>query len=262
MSRPRSLLEAWPDVAPVIAQASRLAVFTDFDGTLAGIRRDASAVRLTQPRRQLLQDFVTHGHVVAIVSGRTLDDLASRVNVPGAWYVGDHGLLMRSPRAHRVTLIGPRHRLALAKASLALRHRLRGFPHVTIESKEASLSLHVRGASAGHRRDAGHAARDIAADLPALRLERGKRVWEFLPAVAFDKWRAAQFILRCARRAAPRRSWCALYFGDDRADERVFARWRGLSVVVGREARTAARYFVRTPADVWSVLGRLRALTA
>jgi trehalose-6-phosphatase len=95
-----------------------------------------------------------------------------------------------------------------------------------------------------------------------LRLERGKRVWEFLPAVPFDKWRAAQFILKCARRGAPRRTWCALYFGDDRADERVFARWRGVSVVVGREARTAARYFVRSPADVWSVLGRLRALTA
>src|SRR5262249_11627685 len=148
----------------------------------------------TDARRALLQDFVSRGHVLAIVSGRTLDDLTHRVGVTGAWYVGDHGLLMRSPRAHRATLITKGHQLALATAGLALRHRLRGFPHVTVEAKEGSLALHTRGASVPHQREASHAARDIAATLPSLRLERGKRVWEFLPAVPFDKWRAAEFI--------------------------------------------------------------------
>jgi len=262
MTHPSPLLDVWPDIAATIGRASRLAVFTDFDGTLVGIRRDAAAVRLTAARRRLLQELASLGHVVAIVSGRTLEDLATRVGVAGLWYVGDHGLLMRSPRATRATLIDTPHRVALAQAGLALRHQLRGFPHVSVEAKEGSLALHVRGASRRHRQEAGRAARAVAAGSPSLRLEHGKQVWELLPAVPFDKWRATQFIIGCAREQSPLSAWCPMYFGDDRADERVFARWRGLSVVVGRRRRTAAQYFVGSPADVWSVLGRLRALTA
>ena len=40
------------------------------------------------------------------------------------------------------------------------------------------------------------------------------------------------------------------YFGDDVADERVFRSMRGISVVVGKRRHTAARYYLRSTAEV------------
>ena len=48
-----------------------------------------------------------------------------------------------------------------------------------------------------------------------------------------------------------------MYLGDDVSDEQVFRRWAGVSVAVGRRSRTAAQYFVRSPAEVADCLERL-----
>ena len=88
----RHLFDAWPDVARRLASAQRLALFTDFDGTLTAIRRHASSVRLSDAVRGRLAALAKRGHLIGVVSGRGLDDVRSRVGVPGLWYVGAHGL--------------------------------------------------------------------------------------------------------------------------------------------------------------------------
>jgi trehalose 6-phosphate phosphatase len=57
----------------------------DFDGTLAPIQDDPSVVRIDRAAATLLAE-TSHmeGLVVAIVSGRDADDLAARVDAPGA----------------------------------------------------------------------------------------------------------------------------------------------------------------------------------
>jgi trehalose-phosphatase len=70
----------------------------DFDGTLAPIRDDPSAVRIDRGAAALLNE-ATHleGVVVAIVTGRDADDLAARVDVPSAYLIASHGLEIRAP---------------------------------------------------------------------------------------------------------------------------------------------------------------------
>jgi alpha,alpha-trehalase len=70
----------------------------DFDGTLAPIRENPSDVSLNRGAAMLLcHTTQMEGVVVAIISGRDADDVASRIDAPGAYIVASHGLEIRAP---------------------------------------------------------------------------------------------------------------------------------------------------------------------
>ena len=70
----------------------------DFDGTLAPIHDDPAEVRIDRAAAALLTETSQmEGVVVAIVSGRDADDVEARVQAPGAYIIGSHGLEIRAP---------------------------------------------------------------------------------------------------------------------------------------------------------------------
>lgn len=70
----------------------------DFDGTLAPICDDPSQVQMYRAASALLRETAElSGVVVAVVSGRDLVDLSARLDVPGIYLVGSHGLEIRAP---------------------------------------------------------------------------------------------------------------------------------------------------------------------
>jgi trehalose-phosphatase len=76
---------------------TRLLAF-DFDGTLAPICDDPSAVRPSRGAAALLREAARiRGVAVAVTSGRDADDIASRIHIPGAYLIGSHGLEIRAP---------------------------------------------------------------------------------------------------------------------------------------------------------------------
>lgn len=120
--------------------ASTLLAF-DFDGTLAPIRENPSEVQITRAAAALL-DEVTHmeGVVVAIVSGRDADDLAPRVNAPGAYLVASHGLEVRAPGGVLVRDTPPLR--AELPHGLKLEAQASG---MRVEEKKHAIALHWRG---------------------------------------------------------------------------------------------------------------------
>ena len=255
--RPRHLLAAWPALERRLRRADRLAIFTDFDGTLTPIRRRAADVRLSPATRHVLTDLVGRGHLVGVISGRALEDLRARVGVRGLWYVGGHGFLLCTPGLDTAVLVNRRQRQQITRVARRLRAALRNAPGITIEHKIAAIAVHYRNASPAGRLAASRAVKRIVADEPGLRLMPGKKVWEVLPTTHVDKATAVRFILRCESRQAPGTRRVAIYVGDDVADEQVFAHWRGISVLVGRRVNTAAKYYVPSPAVVREFLVRL-----
>jgi trehalose-phosphatase len=257
MSTPRHALRSWKEIARACRRAAHLALFTDFDGTLVRIRAHPDLIVLPERVRRLLGAMARSGVTVGVVSGRKLADLRRRVRLGHIWYVGAHGYFLLDPGNRAAALLTPTERDRMRAVRRALTRRMTGVSGVQLESKEATIAVHYRRAPAR----SVHRARQVIAELlqrhPQVTLLPGKKVWSLLPGRRTDKWTAISLILRRARRRRPG-PWLAVFLGDDATDERVFQKMQGISIVVGRKQRTAARYYLRSPSEVLQFLRRLK----
>lgn len=252
MSRPRHLLRAWPSLRRGLQRAKRRALFTDYDGTLTRIRRRPELAALDQRMRSALQDAGSASRIAGVVSGRRLKDVEARVGIAGIWYAGVHGFFLRSPGGKGFSLASPAVRKVMARLSRRLQRSLRGLAGIEVEPKRATVAVHYRRAGRAARKRA-HAI--VESNLtPDLDILQGKKVWEFFSRPgprqrAVNKWTAIEFILR--REGFRRRDHAAVaYLGDDVTDELVFRKLSGITVAVGKRRHTAARYYLRSPAEV------------
>jgi trehalose 6-phosphate phosphatase len=228
------------------ARSPHLLVTSDFDGTLAPIVNDpADARALPRGAEALIALAELPATDVALISGRALTVLRSLSAMPAKVHlVGSHGAEFDSGFSHEVD--GE----LLDRITMALRGIAEGRPGVAVETKPASVALHVRNASADDGDAALREAR-AAADSWDAQATEGKAVLEFA-VIQTDKGEAID-ILREEHHAST-----VVYFGDDVTDEKAFRRLRDtdVGVKVG-EGETLARYRVQTPEDVAAALDYL-----
>jgi trehalose 6-phosphate phosphatase len=143
-------------VADLVAAPAPLLVVVDFDGTLAIGSRDPAAARITPSAQRALRHLARLAPrvVVAVLTGRTVPDVATRVRVGGILYRGDHGLqdgwLPRRGRVEAMRVVSharfdrhhdPAHVLATGVAA-----ELGSPAWLFVEPKGPSVAFHVRQA--------------------------------------------------------------------------------------------------------------------
>ena len=228
-----------------------IALFLDFDGTLAEIAPRPDAV-LVEPglveTLERLRDRL--GGALAIVTGRPVTVIDGFLDPARLDAAGLHGVERRIGGA----LSGGRaeDHPELRRQVERLHTESRGFDNVLIEDKGASVAVHWRLANP---EDAGRAealVRDSAEALGgAYRLQLGKAVGEIVPAQA-TKAHAIRAFLEQAPYAGRR----PVFFGDDRTDEIAFASVEedgGIAVRVG-DGDTVASRRLPDPAAVRALL--------
>jgi trehalose 6-phosphate phosphatase len=202
----------------------------DFDGTLAPIVARPSAAKMRPPTAALLGKLVRL-YPCAIITGRHREDVRQRLPpAPGLLVVGNHGLeLWPGAAAFRAEADEWLQRLLPA---------LEHLPGVQIEHKIYSLAIHYRRAV--DKRAAKEHILSAAGKLEGARLVAGKQVLDVLPKTPITKGHALEWL--CQSRGCER----AIYVGDDRTDEDVFAlpATRVFSVRVGRRQGSAARFYL------------------
>lgn len=255
MKRPRHLFSEWDAIRRRVGRHRRVALFSDFDGTLAPIRSRPEQVKLSARTRLLLRRIAAGGVRVGVISGRPLDDVKKRVRLGGIWYVGAHGAHLEDPAGLRHSRVGPQHRAAIAQVRQWLQPRLAVMRGVWLEDKEVSLAVHYRGASPRSAEFVELLVCSALSERPGLYLMPGKKVWEILPDERLHKWAALDWILRREAHGGYRR-WLTFYLGDDVTDERVFEKLPGISVAVGKSSGTHARYFLKDWREVSRLLER------
>jgi trehalose-phosphatase len=252
-----SALEHVQDIAGGNRQ---LAVFLDYDGTLTPIVSHPEKAFLSNSMRQALQSLAMQAWV-AILSGRDLDDIRQRVNIGAIIYAGSHGFDIAGPRGLRkevATQFLPK----LDVAEKELGKQLAGIPGVHVERKRFSIAAHYRKVSEGDLPKMEEAVSEIAARHRELRRMQGKKVYELLPDIDWDKGKAVLWLLETLglERAKVR----PIYIGDDRTDEDAFRALgrRGVGILVSEQPRsTAARYALKNPAEVERFLRELTLMT-
>ena len=92
------LLNVWPSVSRRLAEAGRVLLLFDYDGTLTPIvPRPEDAVLSPRVKSLLAEVAAMDGYLAGIVSGRSLADLRERVAITGLVYAGNHGLEICGP---------------------------------------------------------------------------------------------------------------------------------------------------------------------
>jgi len=248
----RHLFDCWPQVVHSIRSARRLALFLDFDGTLAALRTRPSDVRpLDLPLREVLRSLVRPKRLTLyVISGRTLAELRQLVPVRGIRLLGLHGWEGRD-----VPPLDEERRL-LQRAGQLLEQRLSNTPEIRLEDKGLGLAVHYRGASLPAVRLARALVWELLRALkPQIHMVRGHKVWELLPRQIRGKGAAVSALL-----ASLPRPTLPIFVGDDATDESAFrALPRGLTIRVGKHPRTAARFRLQSPDEVKMFLLKLKA---
>jgi trehalose-phosphatase len=244
-------------IAERLGKARQIALFLDFDGTLAPIVPDPAEADLDPNVRETLKGLVGRGGVnITIITGRSLNDIQRRVAIDGIVYAGNHGLEISGRHIRFVEPVAAARRNLLLQASKELNRRLTAVPGAGVEFKELSLSVHYRQADSEYTPQIELVVREtVAATEPFLQLNPGNMVWDILPKTGWHKGSASAWIYE--RLTAG--TGLVVYIGDDQTDEDAFRRFRGhVTIHVGQSNGTAAHYSLPDPAAVHEFLIWLR----
>ncbi len=273
---PRPLFKAWdtpavlghqakPIVNPCYGRSAksvfltkkRLVFFLDYDGTLTAIVSRPDLAVLSQEMKETVKKL-SNKYTTAIVSGRMRQDVENLVGIDGIFYAGSHGFdikgsnfSMVKPEVEKLT---PLIAQVVAKANKDL-GSIKG---VLIEDKKFSVGIHYRLADEQKIPQIKAFCQNIIKNNPSLRLMEGKKVFEIMPAIDWNKGKAVRWIMQ-----ALKTEWydaSVVYIGDDTTDEDAFrvVRTRGTGILVSEKPKiSCADYLLSDPQEVRSLFERL-----
>src|SRR4051812_9144940 len=193
------------------------ALITDVDGTISPIVVNPSDARVSPAARTALRSLRGQLDTVAVLSGRTVMDARSMVDVAGISYIGNHG--METLRGRTMEL-DPRVKpfVPIIQSCIECLKQTLGREPVSFENKGCTASAHYRqaGDPAGTR-SAILRAIDRCEACTRLKVADGRMVVNFFPPVEVTKGTAIRDLAR------DRMLRGIVYLGDDVTDLDAFS---------------------------------------
>jgi trehalose 6-phosphate synthase/phosphatase len=231
-----------------LAESRHLLVGVDYDGTISPIVTDPDSARPLPEAVAALTELAGLSYTsVAVVSGRSLDNLRSVSHLPeNIHLVGSHGAEVDSALS-----LDPAQQRLLDQCTAAAEDLVSQVPGAHIETKPGSIAVHVRRCEP---KAGATLIREIVMGpgrYPGVLGRHGKEVIEL--SVAHAQKSDAVRALRQRFDAST-----VLFIGDDLTDESVFADLSGqdVGIKVG-DGESAALWRVESPNDVALLLSRL-----
>ena len=235
-----------------ITSARESMLFLDYDGTLSPIVSDPAAATLVDGAAEALE-LVAAVCPVAILSGRDLADIRSRVGIPGH-------LVRRQPR---VRADGAGRHPSPERSGRRVRARPRAGGRridrrpgrdsgVRVEHKRFAVAVHYREVAPEHVGEIVSTTHKLGRR-DGLRVTSGRMLVELRPDIDWDKGTTLAWI---RDRIDPAGALLPIYIGDDLTDEDAFdaVHFDGIGIVVGHDEdgdrKTAAHFTLQSPDQV------------
>jgi trehalose-phosphatase len=240
----------WPrEVEEYVRAAGKISLFLDFDGTLVPIVADPAKAWLDASARDALATLSSkHGIVTTIISGRAIDDLRMRVNLPDIIYAGNRGLEISGPQFEFIEPVASSRSMHLLHLTDVLASDLQSLPGVSVEFKGLTSTVHYRQAIDADIPVIERAVRAAIEPVAALfQVEAGKQAFDIVPRTRWHKGHAVAWI---NERLGLQDALC-IYFGDDGSDEDAFGTLsQAITFRVGADSESKAKYRVESSAEV------------
>jgi len=189
---------------------------------------------------------LVRGAGVAVISGRSMEDLSRLLPIGGLTLAADFGLRIWGPTLDYCHQDAEWSGADMEESMELLSHRLAAHPCSFVERKEHSFAVHYRRCRDDVRRQVLREVNEVISGFRGLRTLRGRLCVEVFPAIDWSKARAARLIEKSMS------ADLCLYCGDDYSDETAIRQLTGyLTVRVTKHPEhTRAGYYVTTPGAV------------
>lgn len=241
-----------------------LAVFLDYDGTLAPIIEDHTKSFLADDMRVAVAQLAS-ACKVAIISGRDLQMIQQLVKIDTVFVAGSHGFEIAGPDGSSERLErGVEFLPEIEEAERRLREELSDIAGHSVERKRFSIAVHYRQVAQEDVVAIEAAVDEVLSTCSGLQKGHGKKVFRIQPRLDWHKGRAVLWLLERFRRDDP--DILPVYVGDDITDEDAFRALAGIGLtIIVRDhgsRRTAADYAVDDTVEVKRLINWLAATTA
>ncbi|XP_036328240.1 probable trehalose-phosphate phosphatase C isoform X2 [Rhagoletis pomonella] len=222
-----------------------LALLLDYDGTLAAIADNPDKTFMTVEIEKMLNKLAVHPQVfLAIISGRGLRNVQSRIGIKGITYAGNHGLEIETGDGTRYDYeLAPevqKHYTTMVR-ELSDTVQKNG---AWVEDKRLSLTYHYRDVPANLAEQQRKIATRII-ESHGFRASPAHAAVEAKPPVNWNKGEAALLILKNKFGSNWAEEIKVIFAGDDNTDEDAMRALQGS----GKSFRISAEPAIQTYAD-------------
>lgn len=239
----------------------KIAFFLDYDGTLTPIVSRPELAVISKEMQDTVKKL-SQKYTTTIVSGRMREDVEKLVGIPGLIYAGSHGFDIKGPQ---ISMIEPRAEKTIPLISqiiARLKKELSDSEGIIIEEKKFSVAVHYRLADEKSVPEIKTLVQEIIQENKPLRVMEGKKVFEILPSIDWNKGKAVKWVMNAL--GINWEDFSVVYIGDDTTDEDAFrvVSTRGTSILISDERiPSTADFVLSSPKEVRELFERVIATT-
>jgi len=221
----------------------------DFDGTLTPIVKHPEEAKLSLQVKKMLSCLSKkRGFYLGIISGRRLEDIKGKIDLPNLIYAGNHGLEGEICKRKYSFTPTKEYLKCLDRIKDELEEIAHKFNGAFIEDNQVLLSFHYRNVSSKKILSLNSSLNKLFKSYKEsglISVVNGKKVYSIRPNSEWDKGYFLNLVIEKIKKktkAVP----IALYLGDDTTDEDVFEKLnKGITIKVGKNSNTQAKYYLK-----------------
>ncbi len=227
----------------IFQKKKNIVFFLDYDGTLTGIVDRPQDAKISPQMKERVEK-ISRRFKTAIVSGRMREDVENLAGIGGIFYAGSHGFDILGKGVSMVLPEAEKTIPLITELISDFKKELEDIAGMIVEEKKFSVAVHYRMVDeAAYFTRIEKTVNDRVSAHRELRLMHGKKVFEILPAIDWNKGKAVRWIMKAL--GVDWENDTIVYIGDDTTDEDAFraVRSRGTGILVSGAEKNSAAHF-------------------